>query len=103
MMNISPHRLVVSLMVIVLTLGMGCASSAAIPAKAPTTTGAAGPGTVASGAAKAIPERKTIPVGVSVGERAPDFAILLADGTTVTSEELALQGKPAFLMFFATW
>ena len=42
-------------------------------------------------------------MGGFVGERPPDFAMLLLDGSTVTSEELALEGKPAFLMFFATW
>ena len=102
-MDISPNRLILSLIVIALTLGLGCASRAAVPAEAPTTAGAVGPGAVASGDTGSIPEKKTIPVGVSVGQRAPDFAILLADGTTVTSRQLALEGKPAFLMFFATW
>ena len=102
-MNISVNNPALSLLVIAvvaLMLGLGCASSAAVPAETPT---AANPGAVASGGAVDTPEAAAIPVGASVGERVPGFAILLADGTTVTSQELALQGKPAFLMFFATW
>ena len=102
-MNIFLTHPILGLIVIALTLGLGCASSAAVPAEAPTMAGVAGPGSVAADAAEALPEKKAIPVGVSVGERVPGFAILLVDGTTITSRELALQGKPAFLMFFATW
>ena len=102
-MDISPNHLVLCLIVIVFTMGIGCASSAAVPAEAPTKAGAAGVGAVVSAGAESKPEKKTIPIGVSVGESVPGFAILLVDGTTVTSQQLALQGKPAFLMFFATW
>jgi len=159
-MNISPNRLILSLIVIALTLGIACASSAAVPREVPTAesatdtsaltasgaeaslekqaTAPANPAPVASagteaspektdapvggsnlnpmdtpvaaspsagavGSADAVPEKKTVPVTVFVGERPPDFAMLLLDGSTVTSEELALEGKPAFLMFFATW
>jgi peroxiredoxin len=38
-----------------------------------------------------------------VGDRAPDFALALTDGSTVTSESLAAAGKPMFLFFMATW
>lgn len=103
---------------ILIMLGVGCASTAAVPVEPPTADGAGsaavptrpptanGAGPPASGASvsvEPIPEKDEIPVGVSVGERPPHFAILLADGTTVTSEALALEGKSAFLMFFATW
>jgi hypothetical protein len=119
--------MILSLVIIALTLGTGCASNAAVPAEAPTTarsavpaetlttagaavpgespttTMATGPRAAAAGGTEATPEKEAIPVGASVGKTAPGFAILLVDGTTVTSQELALEGKPAFLMFFATW
>jgi hypothetical protein len=41
--------------------------------------------------------------GARVGNRVPEFAINLADGSTVTSVELLAQGRPSFLYFFATW
>ena len=74
--------------------------SAPTPVETPLKTG---PTATVSNAAEPAPEQKTIPVGLKIGERLPDFAILLADGATVTSQQLILEGKPAFLMFFATW
>jgi peroxiredoxin len=42
-------------------------------------------------------------VGNDVGQRIPDFAIALVDGSTVTSEELLARRQPTFLFFFETW
>ena len=43
------------------------------------------------------------PVGTGVGDLTPPYVLLLADGSTATSEELSRAGKPVFLMFTATW
>ena len=48
------------------------------------------------------PERE-LPVGGDVGERAPDFTVTLADGSTASLESLLAPGKPLLLYFFATW
>jgi hypothetical protein len=54
--------------------------------------------------ATATAEGKTngasVPVGSEVGERIPDFALNLANGSTVTSQQLLSQGQPAFLFLF---
>ena len=42
-------------------------------------------------------------VGTGVGDLSPGYGLLLADGSTVTSGDLARAGKPVFLMFTATW
>ena len=44
-----------------------------------------------------------VKIGSAVGERAPDFEVTFLDGTSVSREELAAEGKPAFLYFMATW
>ena len=51
--------------------------------------------------AESMPVSYTI--GNNVGERIPDFAITLVDGSTVTSAELLAQRQPTFLFFFETW
>jgi hypothetical protein len=47
--------------------------------------------------------RVPINIGSNVGDRIPDFAIKLVDGSTVTSAELLAQRQPTFLFFFETW
>jgi cytochrome oxidase Cu insertion factor (SCO1/SenC/PrrC family) len=42
-------------------------------------------------------------VGVSVGNIAPDFTLVLSDGSTVDQAALLAGGKPVLLYFFATW
>ena len=42
-------------------------------------------------------------VGNDVGDRVPEFALLLAGGETVTSEELRSAGRPVFLYFYFSW
>jgi hypothetical protein len=62
---------------------------------------AVAPSEVATVGAKSIPVSTTI--GNNVGERIPDFAITLIDGSTVTSADLLAERQPTFLFFFETW
>lgn len=41
--------------------------------------------------------------GTNVGAIPPAFEMELADGTRIASAEIAASGKPAFMMYFATW
>ena len=41
-------------------------------------------------------------VGNNIGDRIPEFEIVLTDGTPITSAGLLENGRPAFLFFFAT-
>jgi cytochrome oxidase Cu insertion factor (SCO1/SenC/PrrC family) len=41
--------------------------------------------------------------GNRVGNRVPDFTLLLEDGTTTTSTTLVEAGQPTFLFFWATY
>ena len=98
---------------LLLTLACGSVVSPVEPEA--TTATAVGP-TVES-AAPASPTAPVVPsetagvepvpasyvVGNDVGERIPDFAITLVDGSTVTSGELLAQEQPTFLFFFETW
>ena len=43
------------------------------------------------------------PEGTNVGEIPPAFEMELSDGTRIASAEIAASGKPAFMMYFATW
>jgi len=42
-------------------------------------------------------------VGTAVGKTVPHFEFTLIDGTKKSTAQLASQGKPVFLFFFATW
>ncbi len=42
-------------------------------------------------------------VDLKIGETAPPFAMILADGSNVSSADLAASGRPAHLFWFATW
>ena len=44
-----------------------------------------------------------IPVGTKEGDRVPDFALELVDGSTVTSADLQAMEQPVFLFFTATF
>lgn len=55
---------------------------------------------IASAIVEPTPEVK---IGSAIGERAPDFEVTFLDGTSVSREELAAEGRPAFLYFMATW
>lgn len=41
--------------------------------------------------------------GTNVGNRIPDFELVLLDGSTVASGDLVQRRKPAFLFFHAVW
>ena len=41
-------------------------------------------------------------IGNNIGDRIPNFEIVLTDGTPITSAGLLQNGRPAFLFFFAT-
>ena len=49
------------------------------------------------------PPAPSAPTGTKVGHRIPDFTLMLLDGGTLTTENLRLNGKPAFLFFHADW
>ncbi len=40
---------------------------------------------------------------LKIGEQTPPFAMILANGTEVSSDDLAASGRPAHLFWFATW
>ena len=42
-------------------------------------------------------------VGTGVGDSAPEFALQLTQGQQISSSELLATGRPAFMMYFATW
>jgi len=45
----------------------------------------------------------TLSVGISVGQRIPEFIINLTEGRSKTSAEILAEGKPVFIYFMATW
>jgi len=94
-----PVGLAVLLSVALGALACGPASSPALqPTVGPTALPLAETPQVNTVAPPSLP-----PVGAKVGERAPNFALQLTDGSTVTGEGLTAQGKPTFLFFAATW
>ena len=42
-------------------------------------------------------------LNLKIGEQTPPFAMVLSDGTEVSSAGLADAGQPAHLFWFATW
>ena len=42
-------------------------------------------------------------LNLKIGEQTPPFAMILADGAEVSSDDLAASGRPAHLFWFATW
>ena len=42
-------------------------------------------------------------VGADAGNSLPHFEMTLVDGSKVSTELLAAQGRPVFLYFFSTW
>ena len=42
-------------------------------------------------------------LNLKIGEQTPPFAMILADSTEVSSDDLAASGRPAHLFWFATW
>ncbi len=91
------------------------AEATAVPAAtaAPAATGipaaTAVPAATGIPAATAVPATTAVPparlpaAGAQVGARVPDFTLKLAGGAQITSQELQVQHRPAFLFFFASW
>ena len=40
---------------------------------------------------------------LKIGQASPPFAMVLADGAQVSSDDLAASGQPVHLFWFATW
>ncbi len=40
---------------------------------------------------------------LKIGQESPPFAMILADGSQVSSDSLTASGRPAHLFWFATW
>ena len=40
---------------------------------------------------------------LKIGQTSPPFAMILADGSQVSSDDLAASGRPSHLFWFATW
>ena len=40
---------------------------------------------------------------LKIGQASPPFAMILADGSQVSSDDLTASGRPAHLFWFATW
>ena len=99
------NALILSLLVGLVVLSLGCGASAQ-----PAATESAATNPIAATQQPAIapdtrPDSLTnaSPVGTQVGNRIPSFAIKLVDGTQVTSAELLREGQPTFLISFTTW
>jgi hypothetical protein len=86
-------------------LALGCATSAAPEmdgmAEALPTMVSATPSAPSGQDTEASVE--PVQVGTEVGDRIPDFAINLADGSTIALDELRQDNQPVFLFFFETW
>jgi hypothetical protein len=44
-----------------------------------------------------------VPEGIEVGEIPPAFTMERTDGTPVDLADITAAGRPAFMMYFATW
>lgn len=77
------------------------------PAQAPATEAPAPPTAVPATDTPPPPptatETPAVDVGSEVGQTPPAFAMTLADGSTVESASIIGAGKPAFMVYFATW
>jgi len=71
-----------------------------VPATLPPTSApsALKPTTIPNSAPPSLAE-----TGTNVGNRIPDFELVLLDGSTVTSGDLVQRREPAFLFFHAVW
>ena len=49
------------------------------------------------------PSVPAAPTGTNVGEIPPAFTMERTDGTPVALADLTATGRPAFMMYFATW
>ena len=95
----------ISAAVALLAIGAACGSGSA-PAETASATPIEVPAAGAQAPAATAPPTTgpvEVKVGHKVGDRAPEYALSLAGGGTVTSESLASENRPVFLFFLATW
>ena len=76
----------------VFILGLACSAQPSQPEAPATSSGSASES-----------RSPNVKIGTRVGERVPEFGMRLADGRTLTSDDLVSIGKPVFIYFFATW
>lgn len=83
---------------------IACGGSATGPASAtsPAINTGATP-TPAAGPTTDAPLVAQPKLGTNVGETLPPFEFALFDGSVRSTAQLASQGRPVFLFFFATW
>ncbi len=79
-------------------LGCGAAPAAQV-AESPPEVQEAMPDAPADGSSEVV----AVEVGYNVGQRAPDFAMSLLDGSKVTTSSIVDEGKPVLLYFHATY
>ncbi len=100
-----------AVLIIVVSITASC-SSESEPAATPRPTVNAYPATQQDTSPTAVPTQasvelsgpaSTVAIGNKLGERVPDFSIMLSDGSVVRSSEILAEGKPVFLFFWATW
>ena len=82
--------------------------SGAAPASSPIPGPTSTPAPVPTVMPTAVPPKAAVvvdqpEVGTAVGKTVPHFEFTLIDGTKRSTVQLASQGKPVFLFFFATW
>ena len=82
--------------------------SRAAPASSPIPGPTSAPAPVPTVMPTAVPPKAAVivdqpEVGTAVGKTVPHFEFTLIDGTKRSTAQLANQGKPVFLFFFATW
>lgn len=99
----------ISAAVALLAIGAACGSGSA-PEETASATPIEVPATVTPAGAQ-VPAATDPPTagpaevkaGNRVGNRAPEYALSLADGGAVTSESIVSGNRPVFLFFLATW
>lgn len=99
----------ISAAVALLAIGAACGSASA-PEETASATPIEVPATVTPAGAQ-VPAATDPPTagpaevkaGNRVGNRAPEYALSLADGGAVTSESIVSGNRPVFLFFLATW
>ena len=100
-MNLGIERSLMAAAVGLLAIGVACSSGST-----PQETTAAATIEVTKPSADAAPPTEKpaeVKVGNKVGNRAPEYALSLVGGSTVTSDSLVSESRPVFLFFLAKW
>lgn len=99
MLALAPRHTIAVLAVVIMASTIRCGPPG--PAAEPSAPSVAEQATV-DGSATQSPSNST-QAGSSVGNFAPEFELLLEDGTSVTLARLREESQPTFLFFFTTW